>query len=101
MKLKRIIITGLSPLLFIVAMNSSHADSSMARKLVTQGEILPLEDIVAQARKIHSGRIIEVELEKKHQRLVYEIELITDEGIVWELYFDARTGQLIKSKQDD
>lgn len=101
MKLKHIIMTGLSTLLFMVAMNSGHADSSMARKLVKQGEILPLEDIIAQVKKIHTGRILEVELEKKHQQLVYEIELITDEGIVWELYFNARTGQLIKSKQDD
>lgn len=101
MKLKHIIMTVLSTLLFMVAMNSGHADSSMARKLVKQGEILPLEDIIAQVKKIHTGRILEVELEKKHQQLVYEIELITDEGIVWELYFNARTGQLIKSKQDD
>lgn len=101
MKLKHIIMTVLSTLLFMVAMNSGHADSSMARKLVKQGEILPLEDIIAQVKKIHTGRILEVELEKKHQQLVYEIELITDEGIVWELYFNARTGQLIKSEQDD
>lgn len=101
LKLKHIIMTGLSTLLFIVTMNSGYADSSLARELVKQGEILPLEDIIVQARALHGGRILEVELEQKHHHLVYEIELITDEGIVWELYFNARTGQLIKSKQDD
>ncbi|MCW8957258.1 MAG: PepSY domain-containing protein [Gammaproteobacteria bacterium] len=101
MKLKYIIMSTISILLFIMAMNSSYADSSLARELVQQGEILPLEDIIAQVKTLHQGRILEVELEKKRQRLVYEIELITDKGIVWELYFDARTGQLIKSKQDD
>lgn len=101
MTLKHKIITGLSTLLLIAAVSNGYADSSTARKLVEQGEILPLEDIIAQAKKLHQGRILEVELEKKRQRLVYEIELVNDDGIVWELYFDARSGQLLSSKQDD
>lgn len=101
MTLKHKIITGLSILLLIAAVSNGYADSSTARKLVEQGEILPLEDIIAQAKKLHQGRILEVELENKRQRLVYEIELVNDDGIVWELYFDARSGQLISSKQDD
>lgn len=101
MSLKSIIIAVSGPLLIMLAVTASYADSSEARKLVEQGEILPLEDIISRVKQLYEGRILEVELEKKHDRLIYEIELITHQGLVWELYFDARSGQLIKSKQDN
>ena len=88
-------------LLFTAALSSGYAGSPDARKLLEQGKVLPLEIIIVESRKYKDGRILEVELEKHRQKLVYEIELITKDGIVWELYFDAETGQLLKSKQDD
>ena len=101
MNLKHAFITASGVLLILLAETVCYADSSEARKLVAQGEILPLEDILNRVKQLHEGRILEVELEQKHERLIYEIELITSQGLVWELYFDARSGQLIKSKQDD
>jgi uncharacterized membrane protein YkoI len=39
-----------------------------------------------------SGKVIEAELEKKHNKLVWEVEVITAENKVMELYIDADTG---------
>jgi len=71
-----------------------------ARKLVSSGQILSLEEIHEKALLIKSGRIIETELERKKSRFVYEVELVDDKGLVWEIKLDAKTGQLIKLELD-
>jgi uncharacterized membrane protein YkoI len=66
-----------------------------------QGVILPLQEIIQSAQRLHNGRIIEVDLERKHNRYIYEIELVDDNGQVWEMKFDASNATLISQEQDD
>jgi uncharacterized membrane protein YkoI len=81
----------------------SYADDdyNYAKKLLDAGSILPLETILQKARKTHSGKILEIELEKEDNQLVYEIELLTSDGKVVELLFDAKTGSLISKEEED
>jgi len=79
----------------------ADSDHNKARKLKEAGEILPLEVIIANARKQHPGHILEIELEFEDGRYVYELELLDDSGIIWELNYDAQSGKLIKKKIDD
>lgn len=72
-----------------------------ALELRKRGDILPLELLIQKAQKIHPGKILEVELKKKRERYLYELEILDRNGVVWELYFDARTGELLKSKRED
>ena len=76
-------------------------DHDNAKKLMESGDIVPLETILEQLQKRIAGRVIEVELEQKKGRLVYEIEQIDNEGIVREFIFDATDGRLLKEKVDD
>ena len=76
-------------------------DHDRARRLRDAGDILPLEALIERARAERPGRILELKLKEKKGRVLYEVELIDERGIVWELYFDARSGELLKSKQDD
>jgi uncharacterized membrane protein YkoI len=46
------------------------------------------------------AKLLEAELEEKHDVYVYEVELLTTEGLVRELDLDATTGQLLKDKED-
>ncbi len=52
-------------------------------------------------KQTHPGRIMEVELEKKRNRYIYEIELVDKNGKVWELKIDAATGSLLSREEDD
>jgi len=79
----------------------ADSDHNEARKLKEAGEILPLEVIIADARKQHPGHILEIELELEDGRYVYELEMLDDSGIIWELNYDAQSGKLIKKKVDD
>lgn len=87
----------------LVNAGSVHADDDheRARELREAGEILPLETILDQVRAQGLGRVLEVELKREHGRYVYELEVVDDQGIVRELHFDARSGQLLKSRRDD
>jgi uncharacterized membrane protein YkoI len=57
----------------------------VARKLRDAGAILPLEQIIQRARAVNPGEVIETELECKHGRYVYEVEILDQAGQVWEI----------------
>jgi uncharacterized membrane protein YkoI len=82
----------------------SYADSighSEARALREAGKILPLEEIIEKAKRFKPGKVIDTELEKDDGIYVYEIEVLDDRGWVWEMEFDASTGELLKLELDD
>lgn len=79
----------------------SEVDQDEARLLRNAGDILPLETILQQARSAHPGKVIEVELERKHGRLIYEMEILDEQGVVWEMKFDAGNGDILEEERDD
>ncbi len=69
-------------------------DHEEARRAVERGELKPLSEILARIEKEFAGRVLEVELERQREnRLVYEIELLTPDGLVLEIRYDGRTGE--------
>ena len=76
-------------------------DHVSARKLRDSGKILSLENIAERARKHKAGEVLETELELKHGRYVYEVEILDAGGTVWELKLDAGSGELITMERDD
>jgi uncharacterized membrane protein YkoI len=47
-----------------------------------------------------SGKIIEAELEKKHNKLVWEVEVVTADKKVMEVHIDADTGAVIDVEEE-
>jgi uncharacterized membrane protein YkoI len=64
-------------------------------------ETLPMEDIIQRARTAQPGEIRKVELEHKRGRLLYEVDVVAENGVKKELKFDAATGELVSNKDDD
>ncbi|WP_077047577.1 PepSY domain-containing protein [Pseudomonas sp. KK4] len=76
-------------------------DQDEALRLRQQGVILPLEQVLQKALDRYPGaKLLEVELEEKHDVYIYEVELLTTEGVVRELDLEAATGRLLKDKED-
>ncbi|SEM69191.1 Peptidase propeptide and YPEB domain-containing protein [Pseudomonas sp. ok272] len=76
-------------------------DQDEALRLRQQGIILPLEQLLQQALDRYPGaRLLEAELEEKRGVYIYEVELLTPQGVVRELDLDATTGRLLKDKED-
>ncbi|WP_028693736.1 PepSY domain-containing protein [Pseudomonas cremoricolorata] len=77
-------------------------DQDEALELRHRGTIMPLEQLLEAALGRHPGaRLLEAELEQEDDRYEYEVEILTPEGVVREIKFDAATGVLLKDEEDD
>lgn len=94
------VLLGVACLLVHPPAGSGESPATVS-KLLASGEILSFEKISKLARTYKPGNILEVELEKKHGRYVYEVEILDSRSQVWELKLDAKSGQLLKLEQDD
>ena len=103
MNINSIIYRLLLVFLTLMPVHSALADDDYieARRLREAGEILPLDNILTSLQQTHPGKVLEVEMEKKRDHIIYEIELLGDDGVIREIYIDARSGELIKIKEDD
>lgn len=72
-----------------------------ARRLQDAGEILSLQAILGKIKSEYPGKVLEVELEKEDGVIVYEVEILAADGIVRELYINAKTGKILSVKEDD
>jgi uncharacterized membrane protein YkoI len=96
--MKRLAYGGLCLLVFSALV---YADHNEAYRLLRAGEILSLESILQQQKKTRPGQVLEVELDEKHGVMVYELEVLDERGTVWELLFDARSGELLEREVED
>jgi len=72
-----------------------------ARRALQAGEILPLSDILAAAEAARTGRVIELELERDDGRWIYELELVTPEGRLYEMEIDAATATVLELEREE
>ena len=73
-------------------------DHERARAALEAGEVVPLQEILDTVNARFTGQLIEVELEQKHGRWIYEIKLLTKPGSVVKLTYDGRTRELLSAK---
>ena len=97
----KLIITGLLIIFSIPLFADADVDHDEAKRLVESGEILALEVVLKKAREIQAGKVLEVELESKKNKYIYEIELLNADGTVFELKFDARTGKHLSTEKEN
>ncbi|MFG3453225.1 PepSY domain-containing protein [Stutzerimonas stutzeri] len=91
----------LALLLAATPVASRDLDQDEALRLRREGLIQPLESLLQQAMARHPGaRLLEAELEEEDGVYVYEIELLTADGVARELELDARDGRLLKDEED-
>jgi len=62
-------------------------------------KILPYAKILEKVRFLIEGEIIKTEFEYQKGRPVYEIKYITPNGVVLEIYINARSGRVFKKEQ--
>jgi uncharacterized membrane protein YkoI len=81
---------------------SRDLDQDEALRLRQKGVILPLEQLVHTALGRYPGaKLLEADLEEHGGIYIYEVELLTVDGVVREIELNAATGQVLKDKEDD
>jgi len=74
-------------------------DHDRARRALEAGEILPLKTVLEKITGDMPGQVMEVELERKGERWVYEIKLLRAGGSLVKLKVDARDGTIIPRRE--
>lgn len=77
-------------------------DQDEALRLRREGIILPFEQMMKRIEQHYpNSTLLEAELEEEDGVLVYEVEILTPQGVVRELELDARDGRVLKDEEDD
>ena len=76
-------------------------DHDRARLAFEAGEILPLAEILAVVEATRPGRVIEIELDRDDGRWVYELELLSPEGFLYEMEIDAASGTILEVEREE
>ncbi len=105
--LLRLALVGAAALLLVLP--PGHADSGKthehlhdherARAALQAGEVLPLIQILQKVQRSHPGDVLEVELERDDGRWIYELKLLQSDGVRLKLEVDAKTGEVLRSRQ--
>lgn len=90
---------GAVALLAPAALAAQDDDMRRAREAVASGDYVPLEALIADALERVPGEVVDVDLDVDDDE--YEIEVLDEHGVVWELEYDARTGRLTDLDRDD
>ena len=78
----------------------ARADIGTEAEIKDLNGLMPLEKIIDEAKARRAGQVIEAEVRTIDGTDVYEIEILDEEGKVWELYFNAKTGELISQGEE-
>jgi uncharacterized membrane protein YkoI len=78
----------------------AHArDHDDARHAVERGEIRPLSEILAALRGKLPGDVVRVEIEQKNGRWLYEFRTLDAQGRLFDVYVDARSGEIERVRE--
>ncbi len=73
----------------------------VAKRLLSEGRIRPLEEIIAGVMAKVPGEMVEVELEIEDGIYVYDVKILGANGRVVEVEADAKSGSILKIEDDD
>ena len=59
-----------------------------------------IDQAIKTASEKVQGKVVKAELEMKHDKLVWEVEVVTAENKVMEVHIDAETGEVIDVEEE-
>lgn len=86
---------------FGVRADDEDISPGQIRQMVENGEILSLAKIMSRYPEKTYGKLLDLEVEHEHGKLVYELEFLRADGRVIELEINAKDGQLLKQEIED
>ncbi|NJN70485.1 MAG: PepSY domain-containing protein [Nitrospira sp.] len=84
----------------LLVTNSAFGEEQSKIELAGAATVTIDEAIKTASEKL-AGKIIEAELERKHNKLVWEVEVVTAENKVMEIHIDAKTGVVIDIEEEE
>ncbi len=80
---------------------SAWAKSDTKEKLqMSQQAKVTIDQAIKTAEEKVPGKVIEAELEKKHDKAVWEIEIATADNKIMEVHVDSMSGHVIEVEEE-
>ncbi|SEQ02264.1 Peptidase propeptide and YPEB domain-containing protein [Amphritea atlantica] len=79
----------------------SDITDAQVREWVAEGRIMSFVDIMAANKSRLDGRLLDLEIEQEDDSIVYEVEVLREDGEVREFHIDAASGSVLKEERDD
>jgi len=67
--------------------------SDRALRWLEAGKVISFESLMEQHRQRLEGRLLDLEIEEEGGRIIYELEILRADSIVYEIKIDAQTGE--------
>lgn len=88
-------------ILLLVALGSPafahHQEHDNILRMREQGTIVPAQQLLNQALALYpNSHLLEMDLKSKKNRYIYKMLLLTRDGEIRKLYFDAESGQQLQ-----
>ncbi|MCP4411222.1 MAG: peptidase M4 [Gammaproteobacteria bacterium] len=74
--------------------------SKYVLKWVKEGKVLSFEEIKKRYKKRLKGKLLDLEVEKEKGRIIYELELMREDSVVYEIKIDAQTAEWLKEEKE-
>lgn len=105
-KLVRILLVTLGLLLAAWPSGALRADDDdrdheVAHRLLSEGRIKPLSELMEVLKGAVPGEVLQVEFENENGLYAYEFKVLRPDGRVQEVEIDAATGQVRKVEDED
>lgn len=84
-----------------LAVGTVWADSTKDKLQMSQNAKITIDQAIKSATERVPGKVIEVELEKKHDKAVWEVEVVSADNKISEVHVDAMSGAIIDVEMKD
>jgi len=98
MKKWGIVTTGAVWLLFVLGTSAGADDKEGRIADLVKDATVTIDQAVKTASEKVPGTVVEAELERKHGKTVWEVEVLGADGNVTEIHIDAGTGAVIDTE---
>jgi uncharacterized membrane protein YkoI len=87
--------------LALVASGPAWAKSETKEKLqLSESATITIDQAIKTANEKVPGKVIEAELEKKHDKAVWEVEIATADNKIMEVHVDSMSGSIIGVEEE-
>lgn len=68
---------------------------------VKEGKVLSIDVLMERYPTLRNGRLLDLEVEQEHGRIIYELEILRPDAVVYEIKIDGQTGEWLKEEIEE
>lgn len=93
-------VLGMTIMGFVCVINPAWALFEEDKADLMKNARLTLVEAVDKALSSVQGKAVSAEIEKEHDKTVYEVKILDEAGSIREIYVDATSGNVLKIEKD-